>query len=117
MMEDANIDPAQMQENAAKASTLLKSMANETRLLILCQLAGGEKAVGDLLDSIPLSQSALSQHLAILRREQLVSTRRSAQSILYSLASEEVRAVMGTLYMLYCQTQPSAACPENLEVA
>ncbi len=100
------MDPTQMQENAEKACTLLKSMANETRLMILCQLAGGESSVGDLLEVIPLSQSALSQHLAILRRERLVATRREAQSIVYSLASDEVRAVIGTLYVLYCEKKP-----------
>ncbi|MEL7490974.1 MAG: metalloregulator ArsR/SmtB family transcription factor [Pseudomonadota bacterium] len=100
------MDPTQMQENAEKACTLLKSMANETRLMILCQLAGGESSVGDLLEVIPLSQSALSQHLAILRRERLVTTRREAQSIVYSLASDEVRAVIGTLYVLYCEKKP-----------
>lgn len=103
------MNPDDMQENAAKASSLLKSMANETRLMILCQLAAGEKSVGELLESIPLSQSALSQHLAILRRERLVETRRSAQSVFYVLASQDVVAVMETLYCLYCQSGASQA--------
>jgi len=81
---------------------LLKSMANETRLMILCQLLNGEKSVGEMHENIPLSQSALSQHLAVLRRERLVSTSRVAQSVFYSLASEEVRAIIETLYQLYC---------------
>jgi len=80
----------------------LKSMANETRLMILCQLLNGEKSVGEMHENIPLSQSALSQHLAVLRRERLVSTSRVAQSIFYSLASEDVRAIIETLYQLYC---------------
>ncbi len=88
----------QMQENAAQASALLRSMANETRLMILCQLTEGQKSVSQLHERIPLSQSALSQHLAVLRRERLVSTSRVAQSVFYSLASEEVEAVLGTLY-------------------
>lgn len=96
------MDPADMEANAAAACTLLKSMANESRLMILCQLATGEKSVGDLLENVPLSQSAMSQHLALLRRERLVKTRRSAQTIYYSLISEEVMAVMATLYSLYC---------------
>ena len=100
LMEDMSLD--QMQENAAKATLLLKSMANETRLMILCQLLNGEKSVGEMHENIPLSQSALSQHLAVLRRERLVSTSRVAQSIFYSLASEDVRAIIETLYQLYC---------------
>lgn len=93
----------EMQANAANASALLRSMANESRLMILCQLVGGEKSVGELREYIPLSQSALSQHLAVLRREQLVTTKKSAQSIFYSLASENVEAVLITLYQLYCE--------------
>lgn len=97
------MDIAQLQQNAQKATSLLKSMANEWRLLILCHLAQGEQSVGQLERSIGLSQSALSQHLAILRRERLVTTRRSAQSIFYSLASDEAKSIMGTLYDLYCR--------------
>mgnify|MGYP001474189425 CR=1 FL=1 len=92
-----------MRENAANATILLKSMANETRLLILCQLANGERSVSELLDVIPLGQSALSQHLAILRRERLVSTRRDGQLVYYSLSSMEVRAIIDTLYRLFCE--------------
>lgn len=100
---DASMDIAQLQKNAQRATALLKSMANEWRLLVLCHLATGELSVGDLEKSIGLSQSALSQHLAILRRERLVTTRRSAQSIYYSLSSGEAEAVMRTLYDLYCR--------------
>jgi DNA-binding transcriptional ArsR family regulator len=103
------MDPADMEANAVAACTLLKSMANESRLMILCQLASGEKSVGDLLDIVPLSQSAMSQHLALLRRERLVRTRRAAQTIYYSLISDEVMAVMATLYTLYCDTESRQA--------
>ncbi|MFZ5608768.1 MAG: metalloregulator ArsR/SmtB family transcription factor [Pseudomonadota bacterium] len=96
------MDMEDLQSNAARASALLKSMSNEWRLLILCHLVKGEKSVGQLEDLIGLSQSALSQHLAILRREKLVKTRREAQSIFYSLSSAEAIAVMNTLYTLYC---------------
>lgn len=96
------MDIQQLQSSATKASSLLKVMSNEWRLLILCQLAEGEKSVSQLEDTIELSQSALSQHLAILRRERLVQTRRNAQSIFYSLSSAETRAIMETLYGLYC---------------
>ena len=91
-----------MQASAASASNLLKSMANESRLMILCQLVEGERSVAEILKDIPLGQSALSQHLAILRRERLVTTRREGQSIFYSLASHEVRAIIATPHDLYC---------------
>jgi DNA-binding transcriptional ArsR family regulator len=110
---DATMDIAQLQKNAQRATALLKSMANEWRLLVLCHLATGELSVGDLEKSIGLSQSALSQHLAILRRERLVTTRRSAQSIYYSLSSGEAEAVMSTLYDLYC----SDALPVDVAAA
>lgn len=96
------IDLEQLQDNARRASTLLKAMSNEHRLLILCQLSKGEKSVGELERLIGLSQSALSQHLARLRRDNLVKTRRSAQTIFYSLKGEEASKVIETLYGLYC---------------
>lgn len=98
----------EMQANAAEACAVLKSMANESRLMILCQLADGERSVGELLETVPLSQSALSQHLALLRREKLVETRRDAQSIFYSLSSDEVRTLIGTLYVLFCEKNAPA---------
>jgi len=99
---DLDINLKELQENAKHATNLLKVMSNEWRLLILCHLADGEKSVGDLEAHLGLSQSALSQHLAVLRREKLVSTRRSAQSIFYSLDSEDAKALMGTLYERFC---------------
>lgn len=93
---------AELQDKAVDAANLLKSMSNESRLLILCNLAEGEKSVGELQDLVELSQSALSQHLAVLRRDGLVTTRRSAQSIFYSLASEPAKAIMATLYAYFC---------------
>jgi DNA-binding transcriptional ArsR family regulator len=88
--------------NARRASALLKAMSNERRLMILCHLAEGEKSVGALQALVGLSQSALSQHLARLRRDNLVKTRRSAQTIFYSLANADARTVMEALYRLYC---------------
>ncbi len=96
------MDIQRIEENARRASTLLKSMSNQHRLMILCQLVPGEKCVGNLEKIIGLSQSALSQHLARLRRDGLVSTRRSAQTIFYSLAGEEASSVIETIYGLYC---------------
>lgn len=96
------LDLEHMHDSAGKACALLKAMASEPRLMILCQLADGEMSVGALQDVIGLSQSALSQHLAVLRGKQLVSTRREGQQIYYSLASGEAAAVIRTLYQQYC---------------
>lgn len=93
---------AELQKNASRATVLLKAMANASRLLILCQLAEGEKSVGELERRVGLSQSGLSQHLALLRRKGIVATRREAQSIFYSLVSREAEAIMATLYDVYC---------------
>jgi DNA-binding transcriptional ArsR family regulator len=91
-----------IEEAARDASALLKAMANERRLLILCHLAEGEHSVGALCDLVGMSQSALSQHLAKLRHDDLVTTRREAQTIYYSLKGEAARRVLDTLYALYC---------------
>lgn len=93
----------QLQKNASKASGLLGAMANTSRLMILCQLADGEKSVSDLQPMIGLSQSALSQHLAVLRGKHLVRTRRDGQSILYSLSSGQAAAIMHTLHDQFCR--------------
>lgn len=91
-----------LQANARRASALLKAMCNERRLLILCHLSQGERSVGELEDLVGLSQSALSQHLARLRNDNLVRTRRSAQNIYYSLNGHEAQTIMTTLHGLYC---------------
>jgi DNA-binding transcriptional ArsR family regulator len=83
-------------ENVKRAGKLLKAMSNEHRLLILQNLLESEKCVGDLEQIVGLSQSALSQHLARLRRDDLVKTRRVAQTIYYSLAGDEVSSVIET---------------------
>ena len=85
-----------------KAATLLKALANEQRLLILCNLLDGPCSVGELNGRVDLSQSALSQHLALLRSRGLVTTRRSGQTILYSLAGREAPALLAALYEVYC---------------
>ncbi|MFD2233542.1 ArsR/SmtB family transcription factor [Phaeospirillum tilakii] len=104
------MDLAKLQDSARRASTLLKAMSNEHRLMILCQLLGGEKSVGELERVVGLSQSALSQHLARLRRDRLVQTRRQAQTIFYSLAGREAIAVIETLHGLYCRSAEDDAC-------
>lgn len=102
-MGDDTMDIGLLKGNAKNASELLKVMSNEWRLLILCHLTSGEQSVGQLEELLGLGQSALSQHLAVLRRERLVRTRRSAQSVFYALDSEDVEAVMGTLYERFCK--------------
>ncbi|MFM2483184.1 ArsR/SmtB family transcription factor [Celerinatantimonas sp. YJH-8] len=88
--------------NVDQALSLLKSLANKHRLMILCHLVEGELSVGQLNQSVPLSQSALSQHLAWLRRENLVSTRKDAQTIYYRLYSEEAKSVLQLLHQMFC---------------
>lgn len=93
---------AELKAHAVRATALLKAMSNPARLMVLCQLAAGEKSVGELEGAVSLSQSGLSQHLALLRRERIVTTRRSGQTIYYSLASAEATEVMRTLYAIFC---------------
>lgn len=95
-----NVD--RLYEHSARAAAVLKALGNDRRLLILCALVGGERTVGDLEAKAGLSQSALSQHLARLRRDKLVATRRVGQHIHYRIASEEVLAIIETLARLYC---------------
>lgn len=92
-----------MQQCAPKALRLLKTMANEKRLFILCNLLDGELSVNELADIVALSQSALSQHLAILRKEGYVSTRKESQTVYYSLQGEDTKQVMALLHKLYSQ--------------
>lgn len=103
-----DIEVEALEENAERAATLLRSIGSKWRLLVLCQLVKGEKSVGELERIIGLSQSALSQHLMVLRRSKLVKTRRAAQMIFYSLDGPEVTAILTTLYGLYCEPDGEA---------
>lgn len=94
-----------MQSRASEVSGLMKALANPHRLMILCELLHGERSVGALEEAVGLRQSPLSQHLAKLRHQGLVNTRREAQTIHYSLASSEVSQVMALLYRLYCEPE------------
>ena len=91
-----------LKANAKLAATMLKAIANESRLLILCNLEGTELSVTQLNDHLDLSQSALSQHLAVLRKDGLVKTRRESQTIYYSLSDARASKVIKTLHELYC---------------
>jgi DNA-binding transcriptional ArsR family regulator len=93
---------AELHDMASNACELLKAMANEWRLMILCQLAESENTVGELQSILGLSQSALSQHLAILRREKIVRSRKHAQSVSYSLAGDKAPKVMESLHDVFC---------------
>ncbi|MBB1090220.1 helix-turn-helix transcriptional regulator [Rhodopseudomonas palustris] len=95
-----------MEAAADRASELLKALSNRHRLLIVCQLIGGERAVGELAEMLGLRDSTVSQHLALLRRDGLVSARRDAQTVYYSIASEPAREILTTLYRVYCPVQP-----------
>ncbi len=98
-----------MQLHAADAAGLMKALGNESRLMILCVLAEGERSVGDLNTVVPLSQSALSQQLARLRQQGLVKTRRESQTIYYSLAEGPADRVINLLHDIYCGTAED--CP------
>ena len=89
-------------EQARKASELLKALSHESRLLILCLLAEGEKSVSELEEIMNMPQAAVSQQLARLRFDRLVNTRREGRVIYYSIASAEVSSVIETLYDLFC---------------
>jgi len=91
-----------MEAAADEASRLLRALANPSRLMVLCHLSQGELSVSAMQELVGLGQSALSQHLARMREEGLVATRREGQTIYYSLASDEVRRLIATLYDIYC---------------
>lgn len=96
------IDPESMRVHAADAARLLKALGNENRLMLLCLLVEGERSVGELNARLALSQSALSQHLAVLREDGLVQTRREAQTIYYSLVEGPAQRIIDTLHGIYC---------------
>ena len=98
------IDPRALQAKAGAVAGLLGALANDRRLLILCNLVEeGEATVGDLADAIGLSQSALSQHLARMREEGIVTFRRDAQTLWYRIADPRVESLLATLHRLYCR--------------
>jgi ArsR family transcriptional regulator, virulence genes transcriptional regulator len=90
--------------HADRAAALLKALANEQRLMILCNLLEGPLSVGELNERVTLSQSALSQHLGVLREANIVATTREAQSIRYALSSGAVTRIIEILYKEYCET-------------
>lgn len=107
MLALAPADRATFEAAAAQAAGLLRALSNERRLLVLCQLGDGELTVGALQGRLGLSQSALSQHLALLREEGIVATRREGQSIHYRIADPAAVAVIAALAAHFCPKDPT----------
>ena len=106
---------SELRDNARRAAGMLKAMSNPSRLVILCQLAEAERSVGELEALLGISQSGISQHLAVLRREHVVATRRDRQTVFYSLASDDVVALMATMHRVFCK--PAKAARPKLKAA
>ncbi|MAZ03828.1 MAG: ArsR family transcriptional regulator [Sneathiella sp.] len=98
------MDIEEMKNSAARASTLMKALSSETRLLLLCQMNEGEISVNELAETIEMRPSSVSQQLSLLRKDGLVKTRREGQTIFYSLDGEEAQQIISVLYQLYCQS-------------
>ena len=96
-------DAEHMADKAKRAADFLKALAHESRLMILCILAEGEKSVSELEEMLSLRQPTVSQQLARLRADGLVATRRDGKTIFYSLASDEARVVVGAVYEVFCE--------------
>lgn len=103
-MLKAPMDLTTFETKAGEVAQLLKALGNDRRLMVLCKLVEhGERNVGDLVDDVGLSQSALSQHLARMRDEGFVTFRRESQTLWYRIADPRTEALLATLYQLYCQ--------------
>lgn len=102
MFDLTRFELAQFEESAGRAAALLRLIGNEKRLMILCQLADGELSVSTMQARVGLSQSALSQHLALLREHAVVATRRESQTIYYRIADQAALRVIQTLAELFC---------------
>lgn len=112
-----NISSAELAPKAAEAESFLKALANRHRLMVLCELHKGELSVTRLQEMVGSSQSSLSQHLARLREDRLVKTRRESQTIFYSLANDDVSRVIGLLYELFCAQDCGAPPPARKKSA
>ncbi|MCC6717562.1 MAG: helix-turn-helix transcriptional regulator [Acetobacteraceae bacterium] len=101
-----NVDPAALSAAADSATDLLKALGHPRRLMILCQLVGGERSVGELASLMGVRDSTVSQHLALLRRDGVVQARRDGQTIWYAIASTPAQRVLETLSAIYCAAPP-----------
>jgi ArsR family transcriptional regulator len=108
MSDPATLDIARLEGRAAQAARLLRVLGNERRLMILCRLVEAECSVGRLAGLVGLSQSALSQHLAVLRDEGVVATRRKAQTVWYRITDQSVLKVVATLAEIFCPLEPQS---------
>lgn len=107
---EVSVELEQLMRNARKASDFLKALSHENRLLLLCLLAEKERSVGELENILSLRQPTVSQQLARLRYDDLVTTRRDGKTVYYSLADENVRQIIGVIYDMFCErgTKPPA---------
>jgi DNA-binding transcriptional ArsR family regulator len=103
------VDVETMRNAAGEASELLKALANPHRLMIVCQLIEGPRSVGQLAEFLGIRDSTVSQHLALLRRDGLLSATRDGQTIWYAISSPQAKALLETLYRLYCAPSPLCA--------
>ena len=97
-----SLDPAALREAAGEAVAALKLLGNEDRLLLLCQLASGEMCVSDMEAALDIRQPTLSQQLAVLRTEGVVTTRRDGKRIYYQIADPRLLSILEVLFRLYC---------------
>lgn len=96
------MNPADMLKQAGEAAVFLKALANDQRLAILCTLLEGPQSVGQINERVQISQSALSQHLAVLRDNGLVSTEKQSQTVYYSVCDDRARKLLGVLHDCFC---------------
>ena len=107
-------DFADFQRNATEVAGILSALANERRLMILCQLVEyGEATVGSLVDAVGISQSALSQHLSKMRDEGIVTFRKESQTVWYRIADPRIEKLFATLHQLFCRTARKAGKPRG----
>ena len=104
-MVSKTVEMTSLERRAGEVAAVLKSLSNARRLLMLCKLAEhGKLSVGQLAEAVGLSQSALSQHLAVMREEKLVAFDRDGQTLHYRIADERLNDLLGSLYRIYCTT-------------
>ena len=102
-MNAVQLDLEKMRTSADKACRLMKVLSNPDRMMLLCQLAQGEKRVGELEEILGIVQPTLSQQLTVLREEELVTTRRDGKNIYYQIASPQAMAIMTVMYQQFCE--------------
>lgn len=103
MPDTSTLDIRKVRRAATKATAMLRLLANEDRLLLLCQLTQGERCVSELEELLQIRQPTLSQQLGVLRTEGVVATRREGKNIYYSIADDRVEQLLGLMYQIYCR--------------